>query len=63
MTQNYLALGSAVLLVIFSIVSYVFGRRGAFDTGFDTGWKKCENFMVKEIIKKDGPEMKGLYGE
>jgi hypothetical protein len=50
-SQDTLALGSALLLIVSSVVSYIFGRRGAFNAGFDAGWKTCEEFMVKEILK------------
>jgi hypothetical protein len=50
MTQDYLAIGSAVLLVASSIVSYFFGRRGAFEAGFNAGWKTCEKEAIKVIL-------------
>lgn len=58
--SDTLAIFIAAAFVLNSIVSYFFGRRGAFEAGFDSGWKVCEKFMVKEILKKDGPEVQGL---
>jgi len=53
MSSDTIALIIVGAFVVSSITSYIMGRKQAFKVGFDLGWKRCEDFFVKEVIKSE----------